>query len=127
MDCLNNGSPGISLKAKRIRLFQEVFGPGFGPIALTYTFLWEAKLEQISAHWSAGPLTSEDLTVTRDSVDGVRYDTVFRREDPSVGPIVDWVCTEDFRFSKGDILKVDYPNTDNNEVGVTVWIVQVDN
>lgn len=95
------------------------------PIAIDELARSEWIMEQITAHWSAIPATSESLTLVKDSVDGPEFDTTLIDFDPNVENVQDLVCNQGFRFTKGDRVVIAYPNTDDNDVGVEIMIRQV--
>lgn len=96
-------------------------------IAINFLAPCELIMEQITAHWGLIPVTSEDITLWKDSGVGVLYDTVLRAMDPSAAGenTTDWACVIPFRFRKGDRVRVDFANTDDKDVGVEVILKQV--
>jgi len=75
----------------------------------------------VEVHFSAAPTTSEDLTLTLDSVSGAAYDTVLRSVDPSASSATDVLWEGPFYLANGDALDVAYTNTDTRTVGVTYF------
>lgn len=113
---------GKSPVDKYWRITQSVTGAN--PIALSWTAPQWVKLLQITANWEpAVPATSEQLVLWKQS--GGTYDVVFRTVDPNVLAIKDWVCVTGFLFEKGEIIRVDYPNTDAQTVGVELYIQEI--
>jgi len=98
-----------------------------GALSLTWTAPTWVHMLQITANWSAVPLTSENLTLIKDHA-GAAFDVTFRNADPSVGAlnIQNWVCVEHFVWEPGEIVQIDYPNSDNNNVGVEIYFQQID-
>lgn len=96
-------------------------------IALDFLCPCNCIMLQITAHWEAIPTTSEDISLWKDSVNGVKWDTVLRAVDPSAGEenVQDWVCVIPFFFAKGDHVRVDYANTDDQDIGVEIVLQQV--
>lgn len=124
MSCTWNGYPAVQ---QRPGLF-IVAGQGVGAaLAMNYPVTFEVVVEQFSINWSVAPVTSEDFQLWRDAFQGAAFDTVFRAEDPSLVPWTDFVCNEEYRFSIGDAIRLDYPNTDAATVSAVIWIRQVDN
>jgi hypothetical protein len=77
----------------------------------------EETLTAILIHVGVAPVTSENLVITLDSVDGAAYDTVLLTHD-LVG-VTDLAYTDiDLPLHVGDALKVTYTNTDTRTVGV---------
>lgn len=126
MQCYTNGRSSVEQRPARWRI-TDLSVSSAAPINIDWLAPVEVRLEQIMFHWSAAPIAVEDLVLQRDSVDGAQYDVVYRREDPSIAGWTDWTCVETFRFAQGDHVLVTYPNTNNNTVGVTLFLVQVDN
>jgi len=126
MPCTINGSPSSSQRAARWKLTDDSTSSA-DPISLNWLVPVECIIEQFSIHWNTAPVTSQSFELKRDAVDGAQYDCVFRKEDPSIEPFTDFVCNEPWRFSPGDRILFTYANTDNRTVGLTVWVVQVDN
>lgn len=126
MSCHVDGRPSMAQRAARFKYTDESTTSA-DPIAIDEIAKTELMVEQISVHWSAAPTTSENITLHRDSIDGAAFDNLYRSEDPSINSWTDWTCVTGFRFSKGDKIQVDFPNTDDLTVGVTIWLVQVDN
>jgi hypothetical protein len=81
--------------------------------ALTST----ARLTAVLVHVSAAPVTSENLVVTLDSVDGAAYDTILVSQD--LAAVTDLAYTDlNLPLVAGDALKVTYTNTDTRTVSV---------
>ena len=121
--CLENGrSPFAALW----RIEQSV-GAG-NPIALAWTAPTWVKLVQLTAHWSAIPVTSEFITLWKDHPGGTVFDVILSQRDPSVGAenIQNLACDNVWYFEPGEIATIDYPNTDNNNVGVEMYFQQID-
>ena len=74
-------------------------------------------LSAILVHVDVAPTTSESLTVTLDSVDGSKYDTVLYSID--LATLTSIVYTDiSLPLWTGDALRVTYTNTDQREIGV---------
>jgi hypothetical protein len=121
--CFFDGEPS----AARFFRINDFSDDSATPIDIAFTAPCELVMEQLTAHWDAIAITSEEITLIKDSVVGPDYDTVLRAIDPSTGGenVQDIVCVIPFRFTKGDIVTIDYPNTDDNRVGVEIMLRQV--
>lgn len=104
---------------------QSVAGLG-NPIDLSWTAPTWVKLVQIEANWDAVPTTSEFITVWKNRT-GALYDVTVRAIDPSTGAanIMDWFCNLCAIFEPGDVIEVDYANTDGNTVGVQIFMQRI--
>lgn len=122
-DCLFDGHP---IQAQFVRQNATSVSSA-APINLQWTAPFECVMEQLTAHWSAVPTTSQNIVLTKDATAGAVYDTVLRSIDPSTAGenTTDIVCIIPFRFTKGDIVKVTYANTDNRTVGVEIMLRQI--
>ncbi len=128
MPCFANGVPIPSTSATvRYRENDEAIATATETIAISFVAPSELQMEQLTCHWGAIPTTAEDITLTKISVEGFRYDTVLRAEDPSVNDlnVQDIVCVIPFRFAQGDTVSVTYPNTDNLDVGCEIMLKAV--
>ena len=124
MSCFFNGE----IRAPRhFRLTSECEAGQTESISIDLEAPCELQMEQLTCHWEAVPTTSEELKIEKISVDGSRFNTVLRAVDPStaVENITDLVCVIPFRWTKGDHVKLTYPNTDDQNVGAEIMLVQV--
>ena len=71
---------------------------------------------RIAIKIDSAPTTSEDITVTLDSVQGAAYDTVLRSVDPSATSATSIVFENLDGQMYGDKLLVAYTNTDGNSI-----------
>lgn len=80
------------------------------------------KLNSVTVHFSAAPITSENFTITLDANDGSVYDTLIFSVDPSASAVTDIVFTpdKDLKFEAGDEIKVEFPNTDANTYALRI-------
>ena len=79
-------------------------------------------LSAIIIHFSEAPTTSENLIVTYTNENSDAYTTELHNEDPSAESTTDLVLEWDngFVLDPGDAIKIAYPNTDENTIGITV-------
>ncbi len=73
----------------------------------------------VEVKFSTAPTTSEDLTLTLNSIAGATYDTVLRSVDPSVASATSVAWEGPFYLYNEDSLDVAYTNTDTRTIGVT--------
>lgn len=132
MPCLVDGQPVCTttdpVDAVRYRENAEAVATNTESIAINFVAPAELQMEQLTAHWGGVPTTSESIVLTKISVEtGARYDTVLRSVDPSVGAeyITDLVCVIPFRFAAGDTVQITYPNSDDQDVGVEIMLLEV--
>ena len=88
------------------------------------------KIDSITCHLSAAGTTSEDFEVKKDAIRGATYDTSIYKRDLSVGSVVDLVVEpgEDGKtYEAGDILDLDWPNTETRTYGIIVTLDLVGN
>ena len=72
--------------------------------------------ERVVLKFDAAPTTSENITITVDSADGVSYDHVVSTHDPSSESETTVVVTLGTHLADGDQITVEYTNTDGNEI-----------
>jgi len=125
MPCFVNGRPSTTQRAANF-ILEDDSASSADPIAIAWTAPCECQMQQISWKSDAAPTTSENVTLTRDALAGPTYDNEYLSMDPTIDSIVDWTCLEGFRFQKGDVVKVDYPNSDNNDITVVVYLERID-
>lgn len=98
-------------------------------INIAHSITFESVMEMLTVHWGAVPGIAGELVLTRESVAGVRYNTVLRKIDPSgLGAddaTTDWVCVCPFRFTAGDVVAITYANPSDLDVGVEFKYKQV--
>lgn len=114
----------------RLQIFverAETEGGSIETIALDWVAPCNCIMRQIIAHWEAIPATSEDIQLWKESAVEPKVNTVLAAMDPSATEFntTDWVCTIPFFFLKGDHVRIDYPNTDDQDVGVEIILEQV--
>jgi FlaG/FlaF family flagellin (archaellin) len=88
-------------------------------------------MEQMVAHWEAIPPTSEFIYLRKLSGTDARINTVLRRVDPSLTAsggenLTDLACVIPFYWEVGDTVQITYANTDDQEVGVEIMLVEVE-
>ena len=90
--------------------------------ATTSAVSWSIKIldsfdcRLITLKFDAAPTTSEDITVTLDSVLGATFDTVLVSVDPSSTSATSTVIVDVEGMVYGDALLVEYTNTDGNSI-----------
>ena len=91
------------------------------PVGMTYQVI------SVSVNLNIAPTTSEDLTITINSISGSAYDILVYSLDLAAGSTTDllWQPDEDLYLVGGDSLDVDYTNTDGNTFGSIVTVVAV--
>ena len=95
---------------------------GAAAIDVDYTCGDKMRLVQITYKFDSAPTTSENITGIKDSGGGAGYDTTFFTRDPSAGSDTSYEKQFDppIRLAKGDIIKIDYTNTDTNTYGLEI-------
>ena len=86
------------------------------------------RVLHVTLRFSAAPTTSENLTISLDSVNGPAYDTVFYTVDPSAASVSHIVWYPDgfeWIVGPGDVVAVSYANTDNNTIGCEITLKRV--
>lgn len=84
----------------------------------------EIYVTEVMIHFSAAPTTSEDLTITKNALDGPTYDTLEYSTDPSVTSMTDLSWRPGGRglpLINGDSLDIAYTNTDTRTITVSVY------
>ena len=79
-------------------------------------------LDAVYVHLNAAATTSENLTITLDSVGEVQHDVVLYKIDLSAASITDIVITPadlGIPLLAGDALRTTYANTDGRRIGIT--------
>ncbi len=101
-----------------------VSATGAAAIAATTASTKRFRLICVTCHLSAGPTTSEDLTVNLDALDGAAYDTVLKAVDLSLVAATDFVFVPDGDqiYEAGDQVTVAYANTDTGTYGLRIVI-----
>ena len=79
-------------------------------------------LISVLMHTGTTPTTSENFTVTLNSVEGPAYDTVLLKRDLSVGGVVDLEYNADVnkKYQKGDTIDIAWANTETGTYGLKV-------
>jgi len=93
-----------------------------GAIALGLAPACVFRLVRVTVHFNIAPVTSQNLTVTLNSLGGAAYDTVLRSVNPSVGAITDLSIEFDGSqlFRDGDQIDVAYANADGRTYGAEI-------
>jgi hypothetical protein len=89
-------------------------------VAWTFSEADDCDVKRIALKFSAAPVTSEDITVTLDSVKGAAYDTVLGTLDPlsSTSVTFEDICG----LANGDKILVSYTNTDARSITGTATL-----
>lgn len=76
------------------------------------------RLLRIELHLSSAPTTSENLTVTNDSVEGAAFDTLLDSQDLSDGSLTDLILLygKGYEYESGDEIDLAYTNTDTRTI-----------
>jgi hypothetical protein len=99
-------------------------GTGAGAIAVNANPSGDYYFHSLLIHFSAAPVTSENIVVTLNPVEGATYNTTLYKVDPSVGSLTDVVFQTDAPLlcRSGDTITVAYPNTDARTYGARVIV-----
>lgn len=132
MPCFANGFPigpaGVPLEHFR---FTDVANMGaFETILISWVATKHVRMEQMVAHWNTAPLASEPIVLSKLSVTNFRIDTILRSVDPSMTMsggenLTDLVCVIPFYWAIGDTVEITFANTNNQNVGVEIMLVEV--
>ena len=97
---------------------------GAAAIAHSYTVRDNDEIIRVTCKFSIAPTSSENYTITLDSLAGAAYDVVLYSVDPSVASATSIVWSPDKRerFVAGDIITVAYTNTDTRTYGSVVYL-----
>ena len=106
---------------------KTVADTGAAAIATSITAERVAQLISVSVKFSAAPTTSENLTITKNAVEGAAYDVVLLSTDPSSGAATSIIHLPDemLRLEPGDSIDVAYTNTDTRTYGVIITTTEV--
>ena len=95
----------------------KTFGPETGSVSWEISGKDEFILHRVLITWDSAPVTSDVMVVSLDSVNGSNYDAVLENLSP-VGATV--ALIEDIGiFQDGDVIKIEYDNTDGNTLYAT--------
>lgn len=119
---LENGMPAVGYWW---RIPENV--TGVNPIALSWTARTWVRLVQWTANWSAIPTTAENITLWKDHA-GTEFDVVLKAFEPSTSGLnlTDLVCLYQYYFEPGEVARLDYNNSDGNDVGVELYFERLD-
>jgi hypothetical protein len=129
MGCFANGFPTGAPEHFR---FTAIVTPSFPePIFINWVATKHVRMEQMVAHWSGVPTTSEPLILQKRSGTSFRIHTILISVDPSIAAsggenLTDLACVIPFYWAKGDSVRIDYPNSDNQDIGVEIMLVEVE-
>lgn len=80
------------------------------------------KLKNVAIHIDAAPVTPEDLTISVDKGTGANFDTLIFKAANLAAQDVYYEPDMDTVYNRGDEIQVDYPNSDGNNVAVTIVV-----
>ena len=128
MPCFVNGVP-VGSYTQHFHFDQETQTTGgvVEVINLEWTATCHVVMEQFLATWEAIPTVSELFTLKKLSGVDPRLNAVFRSVDPSLSgeSLTDLVCVIPFYWAKGDKVRFDYPNSDDQDCGVEIFLKEV--
>lgn len=131
MPCFLDGKPVVSPASLAHFPLTSVTVAGLTEtIAINWVATKHVKMEQMVAHWNAIPTASEELVLRKLSVTSPSIDTVLRAVDPSLTAsggenLTDLSCVIPFYWRIGDTVQITYLNTDDQDVGVEIMLVEV--
>ena len=78
------------------------------------------RLMHISFKFDIAPTTSEDLTITRDSIFGPDFDVLLYSIDPSAHTLTDllWLPDEEVFLSGGEAVAIAFPGSDGHRASI---------
>jgi hypothetical protein len=128
MPCFVNGVP-VGSYTQHFHFNQTTTTTGGVPevINLEWTATTHVVMEQFIATWEAIPVTSELFTLKKLSGVDPKLDVILRSVDPSAAgeSLTDLVCVIPFHWDKGDKVRFDFPNTDDQDCGVEIFLKEV--
>jgi hypothetical protein len=85
------------------------------------------RLVSVSLHLSSAPTTSENFTITLNSVAGAIYDTLLYSIDLSAAAVTDlvWMPDEEMFLQGGDAIDLAFTNTDARNYGAQITMKAV--
>ena len=95
---------------------------GAAALALSTTEAGKFKLISITVRFNIAPVTSQNLTVTLNALDGAAYDTVLRSLDPSASALTSFFVDygDGLICESGDQMDLAFTNTDVRTYGARV-------
>lgn len=126
MPCFADGVP-IGSTLQHFHLVALADNAQAESINISWIASHHCMMEQLIAHWSGVPVNSENLLLVKVSGVDPKLTTVLRTVDPSVSGdnITDLVCVVPYYFDPGDTITCTYANTDDQDVGVEIFLVEV--
>jgi len=99
---------------------------GSGAIAASMTALRVARITNVTLNLDATPTTSENFTITFNSVTGAAYDALLYSVDLANESTTDvlWMPDQPLWMQPGDAIDVAYTNTDGNTYGVLITAIE---
>lgn len=98
------------------------------PLALSWTAPYWAKVVQVTATWSAIPTTAENMRLWKDHPGGTLGDVTIIQFDPSPADKnwSDWICNEVWYLEPGEIVKLEYPDSDGFLLSAEIYTQRLD-
>jgi len=126
MPCFQNGVP-VGSKLQHFHLYGLTTNGSAETISISWVATKHCVMEQMIAHWEAVPSTSEEIVLKKLSGVDSRIDTVFRAVDPSTSGenLTDLACIIGYYWDPGDTVEITYANSDDQAVGVEIFLVEV--
>jgi hypothetical protein len=126
MPCFVNGVP-LGSALQHFHFDDVTVATSAETIDITWVATKHVVMEQFIAHWAAVPLNSEVIELKKLSGIDSKLDTVLRSVDPSTSgeSLTDLACVIPFYWLPGDTVKITYANTDDQNVGAEIFLVEV--
>ncbi|MCP4640596.1 MAG: hypothetical protein GY851_09195 [bacterium] len=105
--------------SRSLQTYAETFTAAAVDVDLTFNDA--VRVHSVALKINTAPTTSESLVIAHDAIDGAAYDTTLRSVDLSTYSATSIVWQSGRRLARGDILKLDYTNTDGRTIGVVVY------
>lgn len=101
------------------RFIHTIYSDGAAISDTTPAMTGERRLTGLLVHLSSAAATSENLTLTLDSVDGAAHDVVLYKINLGASSLSDVVYTDfNMPLQPGDALRTTYTNTDARKIGI---------
>lgn len=129
MPCFANGVPIVPVPTPPLHFhFTNVaVATSTETISITWVATKHVVMEQMIAHWAAVPTTVESIVLSKLSGVNPLINTVLRSVNPSATGenLTDLACVIPFYWDVGDTVQITYPNTDDQNVGAEIFLVEV--
>jgi len=99
---------------------------GTAAITSSAAIVKPTRLISVSCKFNAAPTTSENLTITANLASGAVYDVLLYSVDPSASSLTDlvWLPDEPMWFYDGDSIDIAYTNTDTEDYGIEIVMME---